>query len=99
MHLFNWLHDPTSIGASIPQDDGFSSSTSSLFSGLTSPLDDGGMINPATGLPMIDGMCGTDVAGNLFGTDSSSMWSESCSATGSLWDDHCSSTGSMFNDW
>ena len=40
-------------------------------------------INPASGLPMTDGMGSLDVAGNVFGTDSS-HWESS--ASDSSWD-------------
>lgn len=46
-------------------------------------------INPATGLPMTDGMGSLDVAGNVFGTDSS-HWESS--ASDSSWD-----SGSSFD--
>ena len=52
-------------------------------------------INPASGLPMTDGMGSLDVAGNVFGTDSSSHWESS--ASDSSWD-----SGSSFdssNSW
>ena len=39
-------------------------------------------INPANGLPMTDGMGSLDVAGNVFGTDSSSHWGSAGSDTG-----------------
>ena len=47
-------------------------------------------INPATGLPMTDGMGSLDVAGNVFGTDSSSHLESS--ASDSSWD-----SGSTFD--
>ncbi len=39
-------------------------------------------INPASGLPMTDGMGSLDVAGNVFGTDSTSHWESSASDSG-----------------
>jgi len=41
-------------------------------------------INPASGLPMTDGIGSLDVAGNVFGTDSSSHWGSADSDTS--WD-------------
>ena len=41
-------------------------------------------INPASGLPMTDGMGSLDVAGNVFGMDSSSHWGSA--ASDSSWD-------------
>ena len=52
-------------------------------------------INPANGLPMTDGMGSLDVAGNVFGTDSSSHWESSASDTS--WDSSSSfDSGSSF---
>jgi len=92
----------------------FSSDASS-----TSLFDDGSMgssgsssfdsfcINPASGLPMMDGMCGVDVGGNPFGTDfshdhmaSSSFDNDWMSSSSSSFDDSCSSSiDSSFSDW
>ena len=57
-------------------------------------------INPATGLPMTDGMGSLDVAGNVFGTDSSqweSLASDSSWDSGSSFDSSSSwDSGSSF---
>ena len=51
-------------------------------------------INPANGLPMTDGMGSLDVAGNVFGTDTS-HWESSASDTS--WDSSSSfDSGSSF---
>ena len=52
-------------------------------------------INPASGLPMTDGMGSLDVAGNVFGTDSSSHWESAASDTS--WDS--SSTFDSGSSW
>ena len=88
----------------------------SLFGWLGSIFDDpsnscGTTINPASGLPMVDGSCGVDVAGNPYGTDNSSSahdmdsspWDSGCSIDSgtSIGSDPFSSfdSGSSFNDW
>jgi len=54
------------------------------------------VINPATGLPMINGFGGIDVGGNPFGIDLNSNWNDSLHG-GSAFDDSWSS-GSLFDD-
>lgn len=59
-------------------------------------------INPASGLPMISGSCGIDVAGNPYGTDStmddtfsgSGLGSIDSFTSGSGWDDPFSGSSS-----
>lgn len=66
-------------------------------------------VNPASGLPMVDGCSGLDVAGNPFGLDlhhdtwspipgscSDSIWSSSVFDSSSTWDGGC--TGSSWDD-
>jgi hypothetical protein len=64
---------------------GTNDNSSSTFSNTTNIA----TINPASGLPMTDGMGSLDVAGNVFGTDSS-HWESS--ASDSSWD-----SGSSFD--
>ena len=88
----------------------------SLFGWLGSIFDDpsgscGTTINPASGLPMVDGTCGVDVAGNFYGTDNNSSTHDSGSSSwdsGSSFDSGTSigsdpfssfDSGSSFNDW
>ena len=59
---------------------GTNDNSSATFSNTTNTT----TINPANGLPMTDGMGSLDVAGNVFGTDSSSHWESS--ASDSSWD-------------
>ena len=71
----------------------------------------GTTINPASGLPMLDGSCGVDVAGNPYGTDNGSTTDSGISTidTGSSLDSGIGSTfgdsfssfdsSSSFNDW
>lgn len=53
-------------------------------------------VNPANGLPMVDGCGGIDVAGNPYGTDSSDDWSFSDHSCSSFNEDYGSC--SSFND-
>ena len=55
-----------------------SSSTSSTFSSDSSSIFESTAINPANGLPMVDGIGSVDVMGNPFGMDYST--SSSCSS-------------------
>lgn len=96
--LFAWLNDDFS-GTDIGEGN------------ISSVTDESTCINPASGLPMIDGSCGVDVGGNPYGCDlhdtdyspsaSESMWDDSfsSSASESMWDDGLSSSSSsMFDD-
>ena len=62
MRLFSWLFDWFSNDS-----DGFN--PHSWMNDALSNSHDVSWVNPATGLPMIGGMGGVDVAGNPFGTD------------------------------
>ena len=64
-------------------------------------------INPATGLPMINGIGSVDVAGNTYGSDSmsdaglsssNSMFDDGISSSNSTFDDDISSSNSTFDD-
>lgn len=66
---------------------------------------DGLTINPANGLPMIDGTGSFDIEGNLYGTDGShdhQAFDSASSSSGSPFDDWSSSSagsGGSFDDW
>ena len=69
----------------------------SLFGWLGSIFDDpsnscGTTINPASGLPMVDGTCGVDVAGNFYGTDNNSSTHDTDSSS---WDSSSSFDSGM----
>lgn len=103
----SFFSDDSSTDFSNSSRSSFSDDGSSIFSdnshssfidtdSLTSSLE----INPATGMPMIDG-CGIDVGGSPFGMDchSSSMFDDSFSSSCSGFDDSFSSSCSSFDDW
>ena len=75
---------------------GTNDNSSANFSNTTSIT----TINPASGLPMTDGIGSLDIAGNVFGTDSShweSLASESSWDSGSSFDSSSSwDSGSSF---
>ena len=54
-------------------------------------------INPTSGLPMIDGIGGIDIAGNPYGTDSS-HWDDYSMSGSSTMDDSFTSSSSSFDD-
>jgi hypothetical protein len=83
MGLFGWLGDffGSSAGSSV------TTSTGGFLG--ASGLDDGCSINPASGLPMVSGCSGLDVAGNPYGTD----FSQSDSGISN------STFGSSFDSW
>ncbi len=80
MSLFNWLSDVFGFGSSV------GASTTSLTNDFC--------VNPANGLPMIDGMGSVDIQGNPFGTDSSP---DLFGSTG-MFDSGSSSSGTGFSD-
>lgn len=84
MGLFDWLS-----GIFDDANDLSSPMTNSVFDPLGG--NDEGAINPASGLPMIDGYGGIDVAGNPYGFDSShdsfDMSSSSIGSSFDLWSD------------
>lgn len=76
MNIFNWVFDLFGGGSeSSTQTQLFCNSHSSeLFSSSSEST----AINPANGLPMIDGVSGVDIEGNPYGLDSShDHWSTS----------------------
>ncbi|WP_243020053.1 hypothetical protein [Simplicispira sedimenti] len=106
MSIFSWFTDlfsSKSVSSSIA--DGISSSAGIDSFGINS-LDDFA-INPANGLPMVDGTGGVDVEGNPYGTDfshdhlSSSGIDDSWSSSSSSSFDDTWSSGSSdgFLDW
>ncbi len=75
MGIFSWFSDfftdPSTSG--ISSDNPFSNNDSNFFddyavTSMDSSIDDHA-INPANGLPMVNGMGGIDIAGNPYGTD------------------------------
>ena len=82
MGLFDWLSDIFD-----ETNDLSSAMTNSVFDTLGG--NDGSTINPASGLPVIDGDGGIDVAGNPYGFDFSHDSFEMSS----------SSIGSSFDPW
>lgn len=101
MGLFDWFSDwmHSDVSATSSHDDPFG--TESM--GAMDSSDDFA-VNPANGLPMIDGTCGVDVEGNPFGTDfshdsmTSSGFDDSFSSS-SMDDSWSSSADSGFSDW
>lgn len=100
MGIFDWLFDDM-FG-----DDTTGTSSNAISDSIaSSPLPEleTTYINPASGLPMIGGIGGIDVAGNVWGTDHS----HDCSFTSSSLFDHgfCDdswsslSCSSSFDDW
>lgn len=67
-NCFGWLWSDND--AASPIDSG-----NSCLSGYTT---EEFLVNPASGLPMIGGMGGVDVEGNLWGTDLHDNWHSSC---------------------
>jgi hypothetical protein len=57
MSIFNWFSNL------------FVSAEAPTFTQYVEPINPENIINPANGLPMIGGMEGIDIEGNLFGTD------------------------------
>jgi hypothetical protein len=82
MGLFDWLSSVFDDA-----DDSFSTTASSNFESVGS--NDDTVINPASGLPMIDGYGGVDVAGNAYGFDFSH----------DSFDTFSSTFTSSFDDW
>lgn len=82
MGLFDWLNNVFDDA-----NDLFSTTTSSHFESLG--CNDSCAMNPADGLPMIDGYGGVDVAGNSYGFDFSH----------DSFDTSSSNFTSSFDDW
>ena len=98
MGIFSWLSgifDEGSSATSVRNTHIEGSASSFLgdtsISGLSSSMDSSAY-NPASGLPMVGGIGGVDVGGNMYGTDSSHH-----SSLGSSNDSF--SSGSSFDDW
>lgn len=93
MGLFDWF------GNLFHSDDGIGSTGSSFDTDHTCS------INPATGLPMIDGCGSVDVMGNPFGMDNDSLHHSSTGTDdlmsgSSSWDDSFSwNSSSSSTDW
>jgi hypothetical protein len=89
--MFSWIRNwftedsTTTAGESITTSSGIGSD------------DDGCTVNPATGLPMIDGCASVDVAGNPFGTDLND-WSGS-SGLDDSWSSTDDWSSSSTDDW
>jgi len=106
MSIFNWFTDIFSSDS-----DSISLSDSTFLDISANDIEmssfNDSCINPASGLPMIDGIGGFDVAGNTFGSDFShdSMTSSSfdndfmSSSSSSIDDSWSSSSDSCFSDW
>ncbi len=77
------------------------SHSQNIDSSFNNACDNGHTVNPATGLPMVNGCSGVDVGGNPFGVDNhhDHTWVSSSSAdfsdSSSSWGDSC---GSSWND-
>jgi hypothetical protein len=87
MGIFSWFDSFFEMSST---DNDFSSSNDfdSISSSASHDMFSGMEINPANGLPMIDGMCGVDIEGNSWG----------CSSSETMFDtsnDHFGSCGSM----
>ncbi|MBU1690662.1 MAG: hypothetical protein KJ958_06760 [Gammaproteobacteria bacterium] len=100
MSLFNWFSGLFSSGGiESTMDD-------SMFSNHSMGIDDYFAINPANGMPMMDGIGGLDVEGNTYGTDflhdsmTSSSFDDSFSMeSSSMFDDQWTiGSDSMFDD-
>ena len=88
------------IAASVFDDDSmsdnsFMTDTSSSSISDTSSMD----VNPATGLPMVGGMGGVDVGGDVWGSDSNSSFSDDFSTSMDSFDSFDDSFSSMSDDW
>lgn len=70
MRFFNIISEFFGFGSSDVLGDSVTNMGANNLTNINNSLDDF-TINPATGLPMVNGMGGVDVAGNPYGVDNS----------------------------
>ncbi len=85
MRIFHWFSE-------------LFSSNSLSITAIDSSIDDF-TINPASGLPMVDGMSSVDVAGNPYCMNNSNDFSSSFSSSSFDSFSSCGSSSSFDNDW
>lgn len=105
MGLFSRIGEYFGFGSNKLLDDSVTGMGANNLTDLNNPINDF-TINPATGLPMIDGMGGVDIAGNPYGVDNnnhdtfgSSFNIGSNDSFGSSFDSSSSFGGGFGSDW